>query len=182
MGVLWDLSILLLNEWKTCRHNAFFCLLLCLSSKWKADRAAVTSLCVSPDGKLLLSAGHVIKMWDLDTKELYRVSVWVFYKCYYNLTSTLTLLFLCRNSQGIQRPWRPCALPPLDPPTATASTSCPVRRTTGWSVFGEWKLHQKWCSEDKPDSQKHSSRNKKWIKSDALMQLLLTNNFSHTRR
>ncbi|XP_024863799.1 WD repeat-containing protein 43 isoform X2 [Kryptolebias marmoratus] len=41
-------------------------------SKWKADRAAVTSLCVSPDGKLLLSAGRIIKMWDLDTKEVYR--------------------------------------------------------------------------------------------------------------
>uniref|UniRef100_A0A3Q2GLU2 WD repeat domain 43 n=1 Tax=Cyprinodon variegatus TaxID=28743 RepID=A0A3Q2GLU2_CYPVA len=41
-------------------------------SKWKADRAAVTSLSVSPDGKLLLSAGHVIKMWDLETKEVYR--------------------------------------------------------------------------------------------------------------
>uniref|UniRef100_A0A3P8RAC0 Small-subunit processome Utp12 domain-containing protein n=1 Tax=Astatotilapia calliptera TaxID=8154 RepID=A0A3P8RAC0_ASTCA len=41
-------------------------------SKWKADHAAVTSLCVSPDGKLLLSAGHIIKMWDLDTKEVYR--------------------------------------------------------------------------------------------------------------
>ncbi|KAM4541988.1 WD repeat-containing protein 43 isoform 2-T2 [Odontesthes bonariensis] len=41
-------------------------------SKWKADRAAVTSLCVSPDGKLLLSAGHIIKMWDLETKEVYR--------------------------------------------------------------------------------------------------------------
>uniref|UniRef100_A0A8C2XMA4 WD repeat domain 43 n=1 Tax=Cyclopterus lumpus TaxID=8103 RepID=A0A8C2XMA4_CYCLU len=41
-------------------------------SKWKADRAAVTSLCVSPDGKLLLSAGLIIKMWDLDTKEVYR--------------------------------------------------------------------------------------------------------------
>ncbi|KAM6917620.1 WD repeat-containing protein 43 [Lycodopsis pacificus] len=41
-------------------------------SKWKADRAAVTSLCVSADGKLLLSAGQVIKMWDLDTKEVYR--------------------------------------------------------------------------------------------------------------
>ncbi|KAK6304089.1 hypothetical protein J4Q44_G00246750 [Coregonus suidteri] len=40
--------------------------------KWKADRASVTSLCVSPDGKLLLSAGHTIKMWDLKTKELYR--------------------------------------------------------------------------------------------------------------
>ena len=43
-------------------------------SKWKADRASVTSLCVSPDGKLLLSAGHIIKMWDLETKEMYRVS------------------------------------------------------------------------------------------------------------
>ncbi|XP_068607967.1 WD repeat-containing protein 43 [Brachionichthys hirsutus] len=41
-------------------------------SKWKADRAAVTSLCVSPDGKLLLSAGQTIKMWDLDTKEIFR--------------------------------------------------------------------------------------------------------------
>uniref|UniRef100_A0A3Q3W392 Small-subunit processome Utp12 domain-containing protein n=1 Tax=Mola mola TaxID=94237 RepID=A0A3Q3W392_MOLML len=40
--------------------------------KWKADRAAVTSMCVSPDGKLLLSAGQIIKMWDLDTKEVYR--------------------------------------------------------------------------------------------------------------
>ncbi|XP_045919135.1 WD repeat-containing protein 43 [Micropterus dolomieu] len=40
--------------------------------KWKADRAAVTSLCVSPDGKLLLSAGQIIKMWNLDTKEVYR--------------------------------------------------------------------------------------------------------------
>ncbi|XP_027030987.2 WD repeat-containing protein 43 [Tachysurus fulvidraco] len=40
--------------------------------KWKADRAAVTSLCVSPDGKLLLSAGMTIKMWDLETKEVYR--------------------------------------------------------------------------------------------------------------
>lgn len=45
-------------------------------SKWKADRAAVTSLCASPDGKLLLSAGQTIKMWDLDTKEVYRVSRW----------------------------------------------------------------------------------------------------------
>ncbi|KAM9423221.1 WD repeat-containing protein 43 isoform 2-T2 [Salvelinus alpinus] len=40
--------------------------------KWKADRASVTSLCVSPDGKLLLSAGQTIKMWDLETKEVYR--------------------------------------------------------------------------------------------------------------
>ncbi|XP_028994586.1 WD repeat-containing protein 43 [Betta splendens] len=43
-----------------------------MRSKWKADRAAVTSLCVSPDGKLLLSAGQIIKMWNLATKEIYR--------------------------------------------------------------------------------------------------------------
>lgn len=59
----------------------FPCLLLCWNSKWKADRAAVTSLCVSPDGKLLLSAGHVIKMWDLDTKELYRVRDCLYVGC-----------------------------------------------------------------------------------------------------
>lgn len=52
------------------------CVSLCFwHSKWKADRAAVTALCVSPDGKLLLSAGQVIKMWDLETKEVYRVSL-----------------------------------------------------------------------------------------------------------
>ncbi|KAM9708330.1 LOW QUALITY PROTEIN: WD repeat-containing protein 43 [Menidia menidia] len=43
-----------------------------VQSKWKADRAAVSSLRVSPDGKLLLSAGRTIKMWDLETKEVYR--------------------------------------------------------------------------------------------------------------
>lgn len=36
----------------------------------------MTSVSVSPDGKLLLSAGQIIKMWDLATKEVYRVSVW----------------------------------------------------------------------------------------------------------
>ncbi|KTG04705.1 hypothetical protein cypCar_00025138 [Cyprinus carpio] len=41
--------------------------------KWKADRSAVSSLCISPDGKLLLSAGMTIKMWNLETKEVYRV-------------------------------------------------------------------------------------------------------------
>ncbi|XP_063039614.1 WD repeat-containing protein 43 [Engraulis encrasicolus] len=43
-----------------------------LRCKWKADRTAVTSLCVSPNGKLLLSGGMTIKMWDLETKEVYR--------------------------------------------------------------------------------------------------------------
>uniref|UniRef100_A0A671QLD4 Uncharacterized protein n=1 Tax=Sinocyclocheilus anshuiensis TaxID=1608454 RepID=A0A671QLD4_9TELE len=40
--------------------------------KWKADRSAISSLCISPDGKLLLSAGMTIKMWNLETKEVYR--------------------------------------------------------------------------------------------------------------
>ncbi|NP_001018176.1 WD repeat-containing protein 43 [Danio rerio] len=40
--------------------------------KWKADRSAISSLCISPDGKMLLSAGMTIKMWDLETKEVYR--------------------------------------------------------------------------------------------------------------
>uniref|UniRef100_A0A673L625 WD repeat-containing protein 43-like n=1 Tax=Sinocyclocheilus rhinocerous TaxID=307959 RepID=A0A673L625_9TELE len=40
--------------------------------KWKADRSAVSSLCISSDGKLLLSAGMTIKMWNLETKEVYR--------------------------------------------------------------------------------------------------------------
>ncbi|XDV43213.1 hypothetical protein PO909_011730 [Leuciscus waleckii] len=43
-----------------------------VSCKWKADRSAVSSLCISPDGKLLLSAGMIIKMWNLETKEVYR--------------------------------------------------------------------------------------------------------------
>ncbi|RXN29874.1 WD repeat-containing 43-like protein [Labeo rohita] len=41
--------------------------------KWRADRSAISSLCISPDGKLLLSAGMTIKMWNLETKEVYRV-------------------------------------------------------------------------------------------------------------
>lgn len=71
--ILWK-SFLMLLFHHTCfrwDHRDFYC----LHSKWKADRSAVTSLCVSPDGKLLLSAGKIIKMWDLDTKEVYRVSV-----------------------------------------------------------------------------------------------------------
>ncbi|KPP79563.1 WD repeat-containing protein 43-like, partial [Scleropages formosus] len=40
--------------------------------KWKADRRPVTSLCVSPNGQWLLSAGQTIKMWNLETKELFR--------------------------------------------------------------------------------------------------------------
>lgn len=44
-----------------------------LPSKWKADNSSVSSLCISPDGKMLLSAGRSIKLWDLETKEVYRV-------------------------------------------------------------------------------------------------------------
>lgn len=42
--------------------------------KWKGDNSSVSSLCISPDGKMLLSAGRTIKLWALETKEIYRVS------------------------------------------------------------------------------------------------------------
>lgn len=40
--------------------------------KWKGDNSSVSSLCISPDGKMLLSAGRTIKLWALETKEVYR--------------------------------------------------------------------------------------------------------------
>ncbi|XP_044146587.1 LOW QUALITY PROTEIN: WD repeat-containing protein 43 [Bufo gargarizans] len=40
--------------------------------KWKGDNSSVSSLCISPDGKMLLSAGRTIKLWDLETKEVTR--------------------------------------------------------------------------------------------------------------
>nr|XP_033791863.1 WD repeat-containing protein 43 [Geotrypetes seraphini] len=40
--------------------------------KWKGDNGAVSCLCISPDGRMLLSAGQTIKLWDLETKEVYR--------------------------------------------------------------------------------------------------------------
>ncbi|XP_054583957.1 WD repeat-containing protein 43 isoform X2 [Eptesicus fuscus] len=40
--------------------------------KWKGDNSSVSSLCISPDGTMLLSAGRTIKLWVLETKELYR--------------------------------------------------------------------------------------------------------------
>ncbi|XP_030051995.1 WD repeat-containing protein 43 [Microcaecilia unicolor] len=40
--------------------------------KWKGDNGAVSCLCISPDGRMLLSAGRTIKLWDLETKEVYR--------------------------------------------------------------------------------------------------------------
>uniref|UniRef100_A0A8I5ZQB1 WD repeat-containing protein 43 n=1 Tax=Rattus norvegicus TaxID=10116 RepID=A0A8I5ZQB1_RAT len=51
-------------EWSTqmCR----------VKCKWKGDNSSVSSLCISPDGKMLLSAGRTIKLWVLETKEVYR--------------------------------------------------------------------------------------------------------------
>ncbi|XP_048448535.1 WD repeat-containing protein 43-like, partial [Rhincodon typus] len=40
--------------------------------KWKAEKGSISCLCLSPDGKMLLSAGRGIKLWDLETKEVYR--------------------------------------------------------------------------------------------------------------
>ncbi|GAB1289518.1 WD repeat-containing protein 43 [Apodemus speciosus] len=42
--------------------------------KWKGDNSRVSSLCISPDGKMLLSAGRTIKLWVLETKEVYRLT------------------------------------------------------------------------------------------------------------
>uniref|UniRef100_A0A8C9J820 WD repeat domain 43 n=1 Tax=Panthera tigris altaica TaxID=74533 RepID=A0A8C9J820_PANTA len=39
---------------------------------WRGDNSSVSSLCISPDGKMLLSAGRTIKLWVLETKEIYR--------------------------------------------------------------------------------------------------------------
>ncbi|KAK7806194.1 hypothetical protein U0070_017534, partial [Myodes glareolus] len=44
----------------------------CKVNKWKGDNSSVSSLCISPDGKMLLSAGRTIKLWALETKEVYR--------------------------------------------------------------------------------------------------------------
>ncbi|XP_078503639.1 WD repeat-containing protein 43 isoform X1 [Lissotriton helveticus] len=49
--------------------NAHTCKVKC---KWKGDNSSVNCLCISPDGKMLLSAGRTIKLWDLETKEVYR--------------------------------------------------------------------------------------------------------------
>ncbi|XP_069464820.1 WD repeat-containing protein 43 [Ambystoma mexicanum] len=49
--------------------NAHTCKVKC---KWKGDNNSVSCLCISPDGRMLLSAGRTIKLWDLETKEVYR--------------------------------------------------------------------------------------------------------------
>lgn len=40
--------------------------------KWKAEKGSISYLCLSPDGKMLLSAGCGITLWNLETKEVYR--------------------------------------------------------------------------------------------------------------
>eukprot|EP00111_Clytia_hemisphaerica_P020266 TCONS_00059727-protein len=40
-----------------------------LISKWKAGKSAINRVAVTPSGKNLLSAGMVIKLWDLETKK-----------------------------------------------------------------------------------------------------------------
>lgn len=129
-----------------------WCVVYFPHSKWKADRGAVTSLCVSPDGKLLLSAGQTIKMWDLDTKEVYRVSVhiWDGVTWYEEIVADralssdaclrLNVTPYCRNSQVTLQLWRPCASPLHDLLTATVSIFCPGRHTIDCLVFGEcWR-------------------------------------------
>ncbi|XP_071996061.1 WD repeat-containing protein 43 [Engystomops pustulosus] len=51
-------------EWNTQTYK--------VKCKWKGDGSSVSSLCISPDGKMLLSAGRSIKLWDLETKEVTR--------------------------------------------------------------------------------------------------------------
>ncbi|KAG9467050.1 hypothetical protein GDO78_015722 [Eleutherodactylus coqui] len=51
-------------EWNTQTYK--------VKCKWKGDSVGVSSLCLSPDGKMLLSAGRTIKLWDLQTKEVTR--------------------------------------------------------------------------------------------------------------
>ena len=43
-------------------------------SKWKGDKTSVRSIQVSPEGKSLLSAGRDIRLWDLEKKEILKVS------------------------------------------------------------------------------------------------------------
>ncbi|XP_033097150.1 WD repeat-containing protein 43-like [Anneissia japonica] len=38
--------------------------------KWKADKSSVNSMCISPCGKIIISAGRTIQVWDLETKEV----------------------------------------------------------------------------------------------------------------
>lgn len=106
-------------------------------------------------------------MWDLNTKEVYRVSlptahlrwdatctngVWQVGVCV-----SVWRAFAprcrsdCRNSRATPQLWRPCASPPHDLLTATASIFSPGQRTIDCSVFGE-------CAGGRHDCQISSSR------------------------
>ena len=43
--------------------------------KWKGDKGSVYSISLCHSKKHLLSAGRKIKLWDLDTKQVLKVSV-----------------------------------------------------------------------------------------------------------
>ena len=49
--------------------------LVVFCSKWKGDKTSVHSIQVSPEGDSLLSAGRDIRLWDLDKKEVLKVSI-----------------------------------------------------------------------------------------------------------
>ena len=50
-------------------------------SKWKGDKHAVKSIHASSHGNILLSAGRSIKLWDLEKKEILKVSSTLPFAC-----------------------------------------------------------------------------------------------------
>lgn len=81
-------------------------------------------------------------MWDLNTKEVYRVSLHIWDEMPYVQVGASVWLGVChsdcRNSRATPQLWRPCALPPHGLLTATASIFCPGRHTIDCSAFGEY--------------------------------------------
>ena len=65
-------------------------------SKWKADRGSVNSISLCSTGRSLLSAGRAIKLWDLSTRTLLKVSRVGVIKLLY---STGNALVNCYNSE-----------------------------------------------------------------------------------
>ncbi|MEE6473620.1 hypothetical protein FKM82_010111 [Ascaphus truei] len=103
--------------------NAQTCKVKC---KWKGDAVSVSCLCISPDGKMLLSAGRTIKLWDLETKEIYRQFTG-------HSTAVTSLMFMTvRPSQGSQ---------PLHDPTGLYFLSGAVhdRLISVWQIRSEKK-------------------------------------------
>ncbi|XP_053162484.1 WD repeat-containing protein 43 [Hemicordylus capensis] len=77
-------------EWNTQTYK--------VKCKWKGDNSSVSSLCISPDGKMLLSAGRSIKLWDLETKEVYRHFTG-------HATSVSTLMFITVRPPNESQPF-----------------------------------------------------------------------------